>query len=415
MHIPRMRILWVKAGKLLPVDTGGKIRSYHLLKQLASRHDLVLLSYYGGARDQSYEQAIRNHLPGAQTIHTGVPDNSAWHYARHLVSSPPYAVAKFTSAGVRTIVQQWLDVDRFDVAVCDFLSASLNFPRRPRTSCVLFQHNVESILWRRQAAHEPNLLKRAAFAVEAWKMDRYERATVRRFPHVIAVSDRDRDAMLSMTSADRLSVAPTGVDVAQYLGAADVEPANPIVMFLGSMDWEANVDAVEYFCRDIWPSIRAAVPAARFRIVGRNPQPRVARLASESVEVTGTVPSVVDYLAQAAVVVVPLRVGGGTRLKIFEAMAAGRAVVSTGLGAEGLEVANGRDLILEDDPNRFADAVVSLLKDADRRRALGAAAAQSAARYDWPAVADCFEQILRRAIDRGPTISAPARVAESRA
>jgi glycosyltransferase involved in cell wall biosynthesis len=415
MHIPRMRILWVKAGKLLPVDTGGKIRSYNLLKQLDARHDLVLLSYYGGPRDQSYERAIRDRLPGSETIHTGVPENSGWHYARHFVSSAPYAVAKFTSPRVRTLLRQWLDADRFDVAVCDFLSASLNFPRRPRTSCVLFQHNVESILWRRQAAHEPNPLKRAAFAVEAWKMNRYERATVRRFPHVIAVSDRDRDAMLSMTTADRLSVAPTGVDVAQYRDAAGVDPSNPIVMFLGSMDWEANVDAVEYFCRDIWPSIREAVPAARFRIVGRNPHPRVARLASESVEVTGTVPSVIDHLVQAAAVVVPLRVGGGTRLKIFEAMAAGRAVVSTSVGAEGLDVANNRDLILEDDAQRFADAVVSLLTDADRRRAIGAAAAQSAARYDWPAIADCFEQILRRTIDRGPAIAAPTQVAESRA
>lgn len=410
-----MRILWVKAGKLLPVDTGGKIRSYNLLKQLGARHELVLLSYYGGQADPAYDAAIRQHLPGAETIPTGVPEASAFHYARHLLSSAPYAVAKFTSPHVGRLVDRWLAEGRFDVAVCDFLSASRNFPKHPRTPCVLFQHNVESILWRRQAAHEPNPIKRIAFAIEAMKMDRYERATVRRFPHVIAVSARDRDAMLSMTDGGRLSVAPTGVDVAQYRVAAGVAAREPIVMFLGSMDWEANVDAVEFFSREIWPSVRAAVPSARFRIVGRNPHARVTKLASDSVDVTGTVASVVDHLKQAAVVVVPLRVGGGTRLKIFEAMAAGRAVVSTSIGAEGLDVTSGRDLLLADEPARFADAVVTLLRDRPKRQAMGAAAAECAARYDWPAIAVCFEEILRRAMDSPRVVPAGSRVAEIRA
>ena len=410
-----MRILWVKAGKLLPVDTGGKIRSFNLLKQLAARNELVLLSYYGGAPDPVYDAQLQHHFPGTETIYTGVPDASAVHYARHLLSAAPYAVAKFTSSRVRRVVAARLNARRFDVAVCDFLSASLNFPEYSPTPCVLFQHNVESILWRRQAAHEPNKIKRLAFALEALKMDRYERAAVRRFPHVIAVSGRDRDEMLSMTAPERLSVVPTGVDVAEYGTAAGVDARKPIVMFLGSMDWEANIDAVEYFCHDIWPAVRAAVPSARFRIVGRNPHARVVRLAGASVEVTGTVPSVVEYLKEAAVVVVPLRVGGGTRLKIFEAMAAGRAVVSTSVGAEGLDVSSGRDLMLADEPTGFAEAVAMLLNDSERRRTLGTAAARSASRYDWPAIAVSFEQILRRAVEPPQILSAAGRLAESRA
>lgn len=183
-------------------------------------------------------------------------------------------------------------------------------------------------------------------------------------------------------------------------------------MFLGSMDWEANIDAVEHFCREMWPAVLRAVPAARFRIVGRNPHARVLRLASDTIEVTGTVPSVVDYLRDAAVVVVPLRVGGGTRLKIFEAMAAGRAVVSTSIGAEGLDVSSGHDVILADEEQRFADAVIALLRDGDRRRALGVNAAASAARYDWPAIALSFEQILRRAIQAPAPAAAAARAVE---
>jgi glycosyltransferase involved in cell wall biosynthesis len=399
-----MKILWVKAGKLLPVDTGGKIRSYNLLRQLAARHEVVLLSYYGGARDEAYEAEIGRHLPGAHTIHTAAPDSTTFEraldYLRRVRRPEPYAVTKFTDPAVRRTVADWLGERRFDVAVCDFLSASLNFPRTLATPSVLFQHNVESALWRRQARHEPNPLKRAVFKIEAGKMLRYERAAVRRFHHVIAVSEHDREQMSSWAEGHRISVVPTGVDLRTYRATAEeasVEtPGGPLVLFLGSMDWEANVDGVDYFCREVWPRVLAEVPGARFRIVGRNPQARVLKLASDSVEVTGTVPSVVEHLREAAVFVVPLRVGGGTRLKIFEAMAAGKAVVSTTVGAEGLDVSHGRDILLADDAETFAESVVALLKDEAARRRLELAASELAARYDWPVVARGFEETLAR-------------------
>jgi glycosyltransferase involved in cell wall biosynthesis len=412
-----MRLLWVKAGKLLPVDTGGKIRSYNLLKQLATRHELALLSYYGGARDLAYEDEIVRHFPRAVPIHDGSPDGGLavyLDYARRLVSPAPYAVTKFTSGLVTRLLTDWLADRRADVVVCDFLSASLNFPRQLDSACVLFQHNVESVLWRRQAAHERSLLRRIAFSIEAAKMARYERATVRRFPRVIAVSERDRRAMSVMTEEARISVVPTGVDLAQYRAAAGTTATRPTVMFLGSMDWEANVDAVEYFCRDIWPVVLTKVPDAIFRIVGRAPQPRVLRLASNSVQVTGTVPSVINDLKHAAVFVVPLRIGGGTRLKIFEAMAAGRAVVSTTLGAEGLDVTNGRDVILADAASDFSEAVVGLLQQPAWRAELERAAADTAARHDWPVIAERFEAVLRQAAaEHGRVIPVAAQAAQT--
>ena len=396
-----MRILWVKAGKLLPVDTGGKIRSYNLLRQLAARHELVLLSYYGGRRDRAYEDAIAQQFPAAFPVWDRTPQSGLQlytHYGLRLASPAPYAVSRFTSTKVKRAVAQWMSCGHVDVAVCDFLSASRNFPARLETPSVLFQHNVESVLWRRQAAHELNAIKRRLFALEAAKMERYERKTVRRFQRVIAVSDSDRREMASMTDPHRISVVPTGVDLEQYRAAAGFEAGRPVVTFLGSMDWEANIDAVDYFVRDMWPSILAEVPDAIFRIVGRSPHSRVQRLASASVEVTGTVPSVIDYLRDTAVLVVPLRIGGGTRLKIFEAMAAGRAIVSTSIGAEGLDVSNGRDIVLSDTPHEFARSVISLLKDADRRRPLEQAAVETAARHDWPVIAERFEGVLRQAI-----------------
>ena len=419
-----MKILWVKAGKILPVDTGGKIRSYNLLRQLASRHETVLLSYYGGARDESYESEVERHLPGAVTVHTDAPDSfarQALDYLLRLPSPAPYAVRKFASPAVQKLVRDWDAARRFDVAVCDFLSASLNFPAETRTPTVLFQHNVESALWQRQARHAPDIFRGVAFKIEAAKMTRYERDAVRRFRHVIAVSENDRELMSKMTDASRITVVPTGVDIKKYSSGGEdshaVEegrsPNTPLVVFLGSMDWEPNIDGVEYFCREVWPRVSEAVPGARFRVVGRDPHPRVRRLASETIEVTGTVPSVVEHLREADVVVVPLRVGGGTRLKIFEAMAVGKAVVSTTVGAEGLDVTHGEDILLADDAASFAESVTALLRDATRRETLGRAAAALAARYDWSVIARRFEDVLARAAGVEDAAGEAERLAET--
>ena len=394
----KLRILWVKAGKLLPVDTGGKIRSYNILRQLARHHQVTLLSYYGGQRDLAYEDEIQRELPGAETIYTAALDGGATaqslDYVRRVFEAAPFAVSKFTHPDVKRVIATWLTSNKFDVAVCDFLSASLNFPENLATPTVLFQHNVETALWRRMASTESNPAKRMAYTIEARKMARYERAALRKFHHVVAVSDHDREQMRSMNPSCPISVVPTGVDTQKYAVAPPAQAEPPRIIFLGSMDWEPNVDAVIYFCQEIFPRVRAEFPSALFQIVGRNPHSRVKQLASDSVEVTGTVPSVAEYLRDATLVVVPLRIGGGTRLKIFEAMAMGKAVISTSIGAEGLDVKNGRDLILSDEAATFSEATILLLKDAALRRRYEQAAAQLAAQYDWSKIVQRFVEVL---------------------
>ena len=406
----RMRILWVKGGKLIPVDTGGKIRSYNLLRQLAARHEVTLLSYYDGPKDAAYESEIVEHFSHAVAISTGRAESSAIDYLKHIFSRAPYAVTKFTSARAGALIREWMAERRFDVAVCDFLSASLNFPAELLTPTVLFQHNVESVLWRRQADHEPNPIKRIAFKLEAEKMIRYEQKAVKRFDHVIAVSENDRENMARRTSPSRISIVPTGVDFEAYRLQSYSDASEPVVVFTGSMDWEANIDGVEYFCEEIWHRVLKAVPNARFRIVGRNPHPRVRGLASDSIEVTGTVPSVIDYMRDAAVFVVPLRIGGGTRLKIYEAMAMGKAVVSTSVGAEGLDVEDGRDIMLADTSVGFADSIIKLLSDRQTRKQFETAAARLAARFDWSVIADRFEEVLSETIELSSKAGVPRAI-----
>jgi polysaccharide biosynthesis protein PslH len=397
-----VRILWVKAGKLLPVDTGGKIRSYNILKHLARNHVVTVLSYYGGPRDSKYESAIAEEFPAAHTMHTGALDGSflvqLMDYFTRMFQAAPFAVSKFTDHAVQGKLASWLRGDDFDVAVCDFLSASQNFPHNPAVPCVLFQHNVETALWARLAGTESNLARRLAYKMEARKMQRYETAALRRFPHVIAVSDHDREQMLQMNPACQITVVPTGVDTRAFVVAEHRETNSPKIVFTGSMDWEPNIDAVSYFCREVFPAIREEFPSAIFQIVGRKPHAKVKRLASDSVQVTGTVPSVADYLREATVVVVPLRIGGGTRLKIFEAMAMGKALVSTSIGAEGLDVRSGRDLLLADDARSFIDSILLLLRDGELRRKYELAAVKVASQHDWSRITERFTSVLQAAV-----------------
>ena len=208
-----MRILWVKADKLLPVENGGNIRTYHILRYLAEHHQLTFYSYYGGATDKDYERELQQRLPGSVAFVTGKSELSGisrgLDYLAHLNSQPPYAVSRFASFQVQDKLRCWFRERRFDVAVCDFLDAAVNFPGRLNIPCVLFQHNVESEIWRRHAATAGNPLKKLMYDMEFRKMLRYEQVEVRKFHHVVAVSKSDRTLMTQWVDDDRVTVVPT--------------------------------------------------------------------------------------------------------------------------------------------------------------------------------------------------------------
>jgi glycosyltransferase involved in cell wall biosynthesis len=410
-----MKILWVKPGKLLPLDSGGKLRTYNILRHLSAAHQLTYLSCYGGRQDKAYEQEILNYLPGTVCLHAAAPDSArvvgrTLDYLHRLLWRAPYAVSRFTAPQVQQLLSQWIPQRRFDVAVCDFLASTLNFPQNLLTPTALFQHNVETVLWRRRAEIEVQLWDRVIAKIEYAKMRRFEPTQVRRFHHVIAVSDADRKTMSSMVDPSRISVVPTGVDLSQFRYDSNHEPREPLVIFTGSMDWKPNIDGVEFFCKEIWPLILARVPNARFRIVGRDPHSRVRDLVSSSIEVTGSVPSIVEHLRESAVFVVPLRIGGGTRIKIYEAMAMGKAIVSTTVGAEGLDVHDGRDILLAEEPVPFADSVCSLLSDREMRRRLEKATVATAAKYDWSVITEQFVEALQLTIEAaaGAQVTVPS-------
>jgi len=402
-----MKLLWVKAGGLLPPDMGGKIRSYNILKQLARRHEITLFTFY--------QEHPGDQHPGGKGIFAKLaavplplpPRRSPGEYfraARIMAAGRPVTIGKFLYPEVRRRYAELLASDAFDVIVCDFLVPGSLMHWRTPPPTILFTHNVEAQIWERHARIAADPFMKAACWLEARALARTERRYVESADHVLTVSDNDRAFFLRYIPPSRISVIPTGVDTEYFTPSPGPEQPDTAV-FTGTMDWMPNEDAVLYFTGRILPLIRRDVPGAAFWVVGRRPPKRVEALASDRVMVTGAVDDIRPYLGKAAVCVVPLRSGSGTRIKIFEAMAMGKAVVSTTLGAEGLPVRHGENIILADDPADFAGQVVQLLRDPQRRAQLGQAARRLVEEsYGWAAVAAKFEQVMQ-AVVSGVNIS----------
>jgi glycosyltransferase involved in cell wall biosynthesis len=288
----------------------------------------------------------------------------------------------------------------FDCVVCDFLAPAPNFADMNKV--VLFQHNVETMIWRRHAEQARDPLRKAYFRRQADRMEDWESRMCRSAARVIAVSPQDADTMRKMFAVEAFSV-PTGVDLEYFRRPQNPQPAADLV-FVGSMDWMPNSDGVNYFVREILPLIWERKPDCTLAIVGRSPSPAMQALAKQDsrIHVTGTVPDVRPWLWGASVSIVPLRIGGGTRLKIYEAMAAGTATVSTLIGAEGLDVSHPANIRLADTPADFAGQCLSLLDDVSQRQAeAGEALRLVTSRFSWDVVTSQFEKLL--IVDSGST------------
>ena len=401
-----MRILWLKSDLLLPLDKGGKLRTWHLMRHLARRHEISYLAFADPDQPRAEVEGMREVAARVETVPRREPAKRSLRFnveaALRVLDPLPYAVGTYRSAAYRKRLRALLAERPFDLIVCDFLPPAVNLPAHLPCPAVLFTHNVESEIWRRHAETKSSPIARALYAMQHRRMLRYEGGALSRFDGVLAVSDADREtfARLYPGAVKRpVQVVSTGVDTDYFAPSAVDAPESAIrnqLIFTGSMDWLPNEDAMLFFCRDILPLIRAEEPGVRLTIVGRAPTPAVKKLADDpSVTVTGRVDDVRPYMKDAAVYIVPLRIGGGTRLKIFEAMAMGKAVVSTTVGAEGLPVTSGEHVVLADEPRAFAASVVGLMRNLESRARLEAAArALVVERYDWSAVAGELESAL---------------------
>jgi len=389
-----VRLIWVKVGGLWPVNTGGRIRSFHMLRELARRHQVTLLTTHAPPENPAELAAA---LPGCDVVSVpwALAKRGSARFALALVrswlSSLPVDLYKARVPALGRELARRLARGGVDLVVADFLLAAPNVGRAVAPT-VLFAHNVEHVIWQRMRDVEGRGWRRALLGLESRKMRRYEARACERARLTITVSDADRRLLAAAAPRARVQAVPTGVDV-DYFAPDGVAEIPGRLVFTGSMDWYPNEDGIADFIEDVLPRVRREIPAASLTVVGRNPSARLrAAAAAADVEVTGLVDDVRPHMADAAVYIVPLRIGGGTRLKIFEALSMAKAVVSTTVGAEGLPLTPGRHFLRADEPAEFAAAVTSLLRDAARRRALGAEGRRLVeARYSWPKVVDEFE------------------------
>jgi glycosyltransferase involved in cell wall biosynthesis len=317
----------------------------------------------------------------------------AFEAARNLVSPLPLAIARWESPELRKLITKLRREEKYDKVFCDFLAPAPNF--ESLEGVVLFQHNVEMIIWRRHAETAEGELRKRYFRMQAARMFDYEGEVCRAVERVVAVSAADAQMMRDTLGVEKIDWVPTGVDTDYFKAPEPAAPPVADLVFLGSMDWMPNIDGVTWFAREVLPKIRARRPETSVAIVGRSPGASVQALARDipNLIVTGTVPDVRPYLWGSKVSIVPLRIGGGTRLKIYESMAAGVAVVSTTIGAEGLDIDPPVNIRIGNSAERLAEECVELLEHPDARRRLAEAGLELVrSRFSWDKVVNRFEQ-----------------------
>jgi polysaccharide biosynthesis protein PslH len=417
--IGRPRLLFVSSRYLFPTDSGGKIRTVNILRGLKGGDFEIILT---SPRPENSVPGDPEETASVCDRFSGWPDSRRgasfrWTRMRHLVSRLPVAVATdYSEAGRRAVAQE---LDRHpDVVVVDFPHAAVLAPPPYPCASVMFTHNVEAEIFRRHAEIVRNPFTRAVWRDQAVKMDQYERGLLSRFTAVVAVAERDREYFQRQFGVDTVSVIPTGVDLDYFKygwSAAPERGDGGTVVFTGSMDWMANVEGVAFFMDAVWTAVLRRRPKARCVIVGRNPPSALverARALRLNWEFTGFVDDVRPFVHNSHVYVIPLRVGGGTRIKVYEAMAMGCPVVSTRIGVEGLPVEPGRHYLQADSADALASAVLSLLDDRELGHRLSVQArkfveenmsARKASRV--------FEQICLRALEaRNPKAAMQVRV-----
>jgi glycosyltransferase involved in cell wall biosynthesis len=365
----------------LPLTSGTQIRSYHVLRALSERADVTLVTLV-----QSGEGTQRlGELSELVTVHTVSHERSKFStLCRFPISRQPYRCTKFNTAAFRDRVHDVLAEQSFDLVWLNFLNTAGLLPDSVGCPVVLDEHNADVRYW--ESFLDGAAPERLFAHSNIRRIERFRDRIVDRIDGVVSVSDGDAEEARSWAGRP-VWVMPNGVDTDTFSTGVGADRVGSTVLFVGSLDVRMNEEAVEWFAESAWPSIRSRYPDAVFEIVGRNPTQRVTALADRpGVKLVGEVPSVVEYYEEAAVVVAPLQFGGGTKLKVLEALAMSRPLVTTPAGTTGIPLTDGEHAVVAD-REAFSEAVVSLLDTPARRATLGQQGRSFVeSRFTWPAV-----------------------------
>jgi glycosyltransferase involved in cell wall biosynthesis len=405
-----MRVLFLSQIVPYPPHGGVLQRGYNILRELGNLAEVHLLAFIHPEALPTPDTLAESREALGRFCRTveyfplwvkKSPLHKAAGLGLSLFSREPFGAIAHRSRAFSQRVAAAAGANRFDVVHVDTIGLSGFVDlEHPPAATVLTHHNIESMLMARRSQVQPGVAARAFLAREAAKLQNAERRIPPRFDLNIVMSESDGRALAELAPAARAAVVPNGVDTNYFTPALNRE--TPALIYGGGMNMFANRDAVMYFITEVWPSIQAVRPDVRFFAVGQDPPRELLALAERDsrIVVTGYVTDIREYIGQAAVYVVPLRVGGGTRLKVLDALAMGKAMVSTSTGCEGINVTPGEHLQIGDTPQAFAEATLALLGDPQRRQALGQAARALVEReYAWPVVGrqlvDSYHEAIR--------------------
>lgn len=407
--VKTLKILFLQKRPLFPANTGGKIRSLNILKHLAEWHEVTYICNFTDEekKDHSLEHmrelGVELHaFPWKETSR-----NSIKFYLEllwNLISSKyPYTVNKDFDRRIAASATSLTNDGSFDLVICDFVQMARNASHITNTPKLLFQHNVESQIYERMADTETNWLKRFFIQTQARRMKKFERLAGAKFDRVIAVSNEDQSTFSKKYGWEHTSVISTAVDTEYFTQQIHQNRMPGRVVFIGSMDWLPNIDGVSHFVERIWPKVKKNIPHATLDIVGRNPSQAIKNIEKRGeIRVTGSVPDVRPYVHSAELAIVPIYSGGGTRLKIFEFMAMGIPIVSTTIGAEGLDINTNEEILIADTDNDFADSITRLMTEPATRRLMATKARKLVeSQYSTKTVARQFDGICRKLVKSG--------------
>ncbi|MBE7432457.1 MAG: glycosyltransferase [Anaerolineales bacterium] len=400
-----MRILLISNNLPYPPNSGFPLRVYNLLYRIAGEHDVWLAAFTTGQEDPADIEHLRDICREVVTVPI----------SRQAALTNPLQVARYFFKGIpptliayesKQFVDKILDmISRVDFDVIQIEDSHMSFyldylPEAVRAKTFLTFHDVNFIKHEKMSQVEPRRARKLRTWLHSRMMRDWEPFQAQRFTHCITMSQSDKDLLLASNPGLKITVLPNGVDTQRYAPLPFPETTNRLI-FVGNMAYRPNIDAVTNFCRKIYPIIKGHYPKIEFWIVGKDPTSEVTRFVGNGVHVTGRVDDLLPYYKDSIICVVPLRAGGGTRLKILEAMALGRPVVTTAIGCEGLDVRNGEHLFIADTPGLFAEHILNLLKNKRQWVEITRRARELVVeRYDWDLIAQKHIQLYDTTCNR---------------
>ena len=397
-----MNILFLSTRSPYPLISGHSLRTYHILKGAAQNHNVTLVTFIQLPEHELKDENL-NHLRSfCKAVYPfKIPaDMSRTKLATmlflNLFSSLPFVGQKYDAPLMRQKIREIMQTEHIDLVHVDMLPLTVyinEFKSLPR---ILVNHNVESVRLYRWFQTEPNPIKKAYLGLQWLKLRSFERSAMEKFDGCVVVSEIDKKLLLKMGVKSKLFVVPNGTNT-EFFKSTGKKVIDNSVLWIGHMDVHTNKDAVLYLWKEIYPILRKKYPEVKMTFVGTAPPKEIsaAARADGNVRVTGFVDDIRPYIDEAAVIVIPIRIGSGTRLKILDSMAMGKAIVSTSVGCEGLNVDDGKNILIADDPEDFADKTIELIKNTGMRIILEKNALELAKSYDWNLIREKQEAVYQ--------------------